>query len=435
MPQPMRWRASATRTPVVAASTTGPVEAVDRFDLAFHVFCLWTLVLLARPQDYVAALVPLRPALGLTVLTLLVTAIRPAGLNFAAAWRKETKLYFVFYAAMCAGIPFAIHRGRTFDVAVMGYVVNMAYFVMFLVHVNSWERFKRVLLVIMMAALVFCFFETTLGSFRLGRYFIRGGTMYDPNDIAFVGVSFLPFFLVIVLAKFGSLARIAASLGVLFTILLALYTGSRGGFLGLAIMFVLFLGLRIPQVGRGRKLMMAAVLAVVTLVNIDKIDVERFQSIASPGEDYNAYDEWGRKEIWKRGIILFLYHPLTGVGADNFSEAIGTMRQEEGLIPKWQPSHNSFVQVLTETGMFGIGAYVLLIVACLKGLNRLRRAESSVTHQELGVFPGILLIGFIAQLVSAFFLTQGYSIFLTLSFAVAASLVAIADGSREPMRA
>jgi len=58
MPQPMRWRASATRTPVVAASTTGPVEAVDRFDLAFHVFCLWTLVLLARPQDYVAALVP-----------------------------------------------------------------------------------------------------------------------------------------------------------------------------------------------------------------------------------------------------------------------------------------------------------------------------------------------------------------------------------------
>ena len=382
-----------------------------------------------------AALFPLRLALAFTGLTVMLTLLRGGGLSGANIWHKETKQYFLFYAAMCAGIPFAVHRGRTFDVAVTAYAVNILYFVMFLVHVNTWARFKRLLLVILVAAFVFSYFETTLGDFRLGRYVRSGSRMYDSNDVAFVGVSFLPFLLAVALGRFGKLSRTVASLVALSVVLLSLYTGSRGGFLGLVTFFVLFLGLPIPQVGRGRKMMLVACALVAALANIEKIDVDRFLTIASPQEDYNMSDEWGRKELWKRGIILFMGRPLTGVGADNFSEAIGTMRDQEGLIPKWQPSHNSFVQVLAETGMFGALGFFLLIVSCVKALNRLRRSDHSLTHADMGILPGVLQVGFIAQLVSAFFLTQAYSILLTLSFAVATSLSAIADRGREPPRA
>lgn len=435
IPQPMRWRGPATRTSPVARPATAAPGAVDHFDVAFHIFCVWTFILLARPQDYVSALVPLRLALVFTGLTALLTIGRGTGLNAASVWCRESKLYFAFFAAMCAGIPFAVHRGRAFDAVVMGYIVNMMYFVMFLLHVNSWARFKRVLMIIMVSALLFAYFETTLGDFRVGRYYRESSTMYDSNDVAYVALSFLPFLLSVGLGRFGTVTKGTATLGALSLILLALYTGSRGGFLGLAVMFVLFLGLRIPQMSGWRKLLMVAVLLLVAITNADKMNVERFMSIVSPGEDYNMSDEWGRKELWKRGIIVFLHHPLTGVGAENFSEAIGAMRSEEGLIPKWQPSHNAFVQVLTETGIFGFSAFVLLIVACLKGLNRLRRTDFSATYSEIGALPGILQIGFIAQLVSAFFLTQGYSIFLTLSFAAASSLTAIAGERREALRA
>ena len=433
VPQP-RWRRPAERAAPAPVDAPAPAEAVDTYDLSFYVFCVYTFILMARPQDYIAALVPLRLALVFTGLTFLVTVLRSDGLELGRVWRRETKLYIVFYAAMCAGIPFAVHRGRTFDVAVTGYIVNVLYFLLFLVQVNSWARFRRVLLVVMASALLFCYFETILGDFRSGRYVRRGSQMYDPNDVAFVGITFLPFLIGVALGRFTALVRLTASVGALFLVLLNLYTGSRGGFLGLVVLFALFLFLRMPQVGKPHKLAMTVVLLAGALANIDKIDVERYRSIGQLEEDYNMSDEWGRKEIWTRGLILFAQNPLTGVGAENFSEAIGTMRQAEGLIPKWQPSHNSFVQVLAETGVFGAGAYLLLIAACLRTLNRLRR-QGSATQVDVGVLPGILLVGFVAQLVSAFFLTFGYSILLTLSFAVATSLGAIAGGPRETRRA
>src|SRR5690606_20151216 len=110
---------------------------------------------------------------------------------------------------------------------VMGYLVNMVFFAMFLLHVNTWARFRRMLLVILAGALMFAYFETTLGDFRGGRYHRLGSMMYDPNDVAFVVISFLPYVLGVVLGIFGGLTKGVAGVGVLSLILLNLYTGSR----------------------------------------------------------------------------------------------------------------------------------------------------------------------------------------------------------------
>ena len=72
-----------------------------------------------------------------------------------------------------------------------------------------------------------------------------------------------------------------------------------------------------------------------------------------------------------------------------------------------------------------------LIVASARTFNRLRSRLCAIAP-DLGMVPSLLLAGFVAQLVCAFFLTQGYSLLFTLSFAVAASLNRIAAPKSTP---
>jgi O-antigen ligase len=391
---------------------------------SFFVFCVYTFILLGRPQDYVPALVPLRLALVFTALTILVTLFRSAKGSESPFRQAETKLYFTFFAIMCVGIPFAIHRRMSFEAVFQQYAVNMAFYVLFLVHVDSIARFKRVGLVLVFSSLILTQFALRFGEFQQGRLALSN-QMYDPNDIAFVQIALFAFPLWLVLGSSGPLVKGLALASALAGALLTMYTGSRGGLVGVAVFFLLFLWLRIPNLKRTFKTLMCAAVILTAVLNADKINVERYLTLTSLEEDAN-FGEFGRMDIWERGVQLFVDDPLTGVGVDNFPMAIGTMRVAESRVPYWQAPHNAYLQVLTETGVFGMAAFLLLIGTSLRTFNRLRRQEPAFADRDLGVLPGLLLIGFVAVLISAIFLSQAYSMFLTLYFAASAALKRIA---------
>jgi O-antigen ligase len=206
---------------------------------------------------------------------------------------------------------------------------------------------------------------------------------------------------------------------------LTLYTGSRGGLVALTTMFVLFTVLRTAKVRMWHKAFLLLTLVGLAWFNLDRINVERYRTIGNLGQDYNLSDEFGRSQLWQRGFQIFLRHPLTGVGADNFGEAVGTMRSQENVTPYWQAPHNSYVQVLAETGLFGTVTFVALIVTSMATFNRLRRNAAGASR-DFTALPGLLFVGFCALLVSASFLTQAYSVFFTLYFAVAGAVPVIA---------
>jgi O-antigen ligase len=248
-------------------------------------------------------------------------------------------------------------------------------------------------------------------------------------------VSLLSFAVCVLIGSFGKLAKILALASIVLGVLLALYTGSRGGLLGLGTFLLLFLFVRVRGVPKTAKVLMVVVLAVVALVNVDKINLDRYRTLGELGSDYNVTTEFGRIGIWQRGLQLFASHPLTGVGVTRFGEAIGTTRLEENFLPEWQAPHNSYIQVLTETGVFGGAAFLLLITTCVAILVGVMR-EAGKADEDVGRLAAVLLVGFIAQLVSAFFLSQAYSMFFTLMFAVSASLKGIttASGRTTPLR-
>jgi hypothetical protein len=78
--------------------------------------------------------------------------------------------------------------------------------------------------------------------------------------------------------------------------------------------------------------------------------------------------------------------------------------------------------VVTETGILGTVPFALLIGGALMTFNRARRRRNQIHNPDLAALPGLLLIGFGAQLVAASFLSQTYSTFFTLAFALSATV-------------
>jgi O-antigen ligase len=427
------WRPSVSRPTSdrfgepVAPSAAVADAAEARGGLPFFLFCALTFVLVGRPQDYIPWLVPLRLALTLSVLTGLVTLFQPSRGDQGTFRQPEAKVYLLFFATMLAGIPFSMHRSISFELIVYGYTSNVIFFLLFVTHVNTFQKYRRVLFILVVAAALFSIAGLSQGHIVKGRFAIRDSRMFDPNDIAFVELSLLPFALSILLGQFRLISKVIALTSIVCGVLLILYTGSRGGMLGFLAFALLFFSLRMGPLKKVHKAALLAVLAAAIMLNLDKINMERYLTITDLSEDYNLSDEFGRKEIWMKGAEIFLNDPLTGVGVGNFAMAIGHKRLEENLIPKWQGAHNSFVQITAELGIVGIVTFLWLIASSLRTLNRLRKqAQVSGAAKDLTVYAAMLVAGSGGLLVGGFFLTMGYSLFFTLFFATAAALRNIA---------
>jgi O-antigen ligase len=184
------------------------------------------------------------------------------------------------------------------------------------------------------------------------------------------------------------------------------------------------MALRIGHVKGVYKGVLLALLIGATLLNLDKINVERYETLTNLENDYNL-EEGGRWDVWKKGFIILAGRPLTGVGPGNFGMAIGNYRRDEGEFPKWQAAHSSFVQVLVEVGVIGGGIWLTLLWSTAGTFWRLRKRADP--DGEMAIWAGALFIGFVAQMISSAFLSMGYSIYYTLFFAIAVSLRHIAS--------
>ncbi len=383
----------------------------------FAIFQIWLFVVIGRPQDLIAELIPYRPALVLTVLMLLLIIFKYGGrLSAPMLLAGEGKKYLLFYAVMLIGIPFAYHRRVAFESVMLGYINNILFYFICVVMVDSLDRLKRVLLILTACTLYYSFFTLTQGTMSAGRFFTYGA-MFDPNDIAYVLVSLFPLSFFYLLNNEGFFKKIAALITASASTVVILLTGSRGGVLGLVAAGLATLFATGAVVKRSYKTLFVGAMAIAAIVMLasGSLNVERYGTLTNLESDYNVSDEFGRFQIWKRGAPLLAENPFTGTGVSCFPIAIGYLRADIGEIPKWQVAHSSYVQVAVETGIVGIGLFFALIASSLRTLFRCSRARSC--DGQLRTIAALLIVAFVGHLVAAFFLTQGYSVFFTLFFA------------------
>lgn len=226
-----------------------------------------------------------------------------------------------------------------------------------------------------------------------GRTVIRAiGLFPDPHMLAFYLGLILPFSLA--WAIFGERRRgffLAAS-GLFLTVLLL--TFSRGGYLGLIFSGLVFFWLAWPRLTvSGKKFFMAGfALAAAVFLLIGWPVAARLLSSFDLAEGSNS----GRLAIWQVSGEIAKNHLVTGVGLGNYSLSVSFNQGYRNAVT----SHNLYLDILAETGFFGLLAWLLVLATAACQAYKKRKA-----------FP-VAALGALAALAYFF----GHSFFETAIF-------------------
>lgn len=329
----------------------------------------------------------------------------------------EAKKYMLLYCIMIFGIPFAEHRGVAFKTAFLWYSVNVLFFYLLIIHIDSRDKLNQILFTISLAVFCYCLFTLVVGLSGLGRLSV--GSIYDPNDLAYFFVTLFPLSIPFIKGNHPTYRRAVATLVIILSPLVIFLTASRGGFLAFLAAFLLFSFTGFGGFKRSHKGIIVVGLILLLVLFGNRIDFERYQSLKDLKDDYNITSETGRIEIWKTGLKIIKSHPITGVGFKGFGRAHGYKRDAEGRIPIWKAAHNSYIQLCTELGIPAFLVFMSLIIGSFRSFLLCRNHGPSIPeHKESQFLCGIFIIAFTSQLIAAFFLDQAYSQFFPLFFAL-----------------
>lgn len=179
---------------------------------------------------------------------------------------------------------------------------------------------------------------------------------------------------------------------------------SRGGWLGMVAGLGLVVALRSRRAAvlSGLLLFLLVAAAVLGAMNLlPAVLSERFQgledwtlflrpvelrSIKITGENFALVE---RMAHWWAAYAMWLEHPITGVGVGNYPIAYETYR-----MPGWKDplghAHNILLNVMAETGLVGLVAYIVLSAwVFLYGLLALRRTRGHARAIVVGALGGL----------------------------------------------
>ena len=182
----------------------------------------------------------------------------------------------------------------------------------------------------------------------------------------------------------GKLACLLLLGAFIFTFLVLLATGSRGGIASVLIALLLMLAINFIW---GRWLLAAGVIGVVALFIIFGQD----QMLASPADAAEQLGFQARVEIWSRGLEALEEFPLTGVSMNGFRVLVGSFYPLT-LIPPLTDighAHNHLLQAGLDLGIPGMIAYLAIWILSAGLLWDALRKERSLPANFRPLLSGL----------------------------------------------
>jgi O-antigen ligase len=267
-----------------------------------------------------------------------------------------------------------------------------------------------------------------LGSAATGGLTRLSGENANPNELAAL---FLPGVVLSVFAALGErrpLLRWAASGAATILLVALLLTGSRGGLLGLSV--ALLAGIILAGAGRVRFGLVAVTLVMGSAVLVyyaALAPAEQADRVAAIGDDGGS----GRTDLWRVATEVASDRPLTGVGAGNFREAEARYAAREIdiaridlVLDESKVVHNTYLSILSELGVVGLGLFLFLVLAALASTVRALTLIVR-TSEQLELLVRGFLVGLLGLFASYVFASAEYRKPLWLLLGVALALPAI----------
>ncbi len=251
--------------------------------------------------------------------------------------------------------------------------------------------------------------QVTLSGQQLLRPY---ATFPHPNVLAgFLSLS-LPLTLLAIFRSKGGIRRYALVVVALLSMLALLLTFSRSGWLTFILevmvgVFLMWQRVKEGVLGITRQYpRLAAVLFLVLLASgVLALNLmgERFLAIFST----DSHSLRLRAKLMVASWEMFKTAPLTGVGPGHFLLYLPDFFQVQEVIRFFTPVHNIFLLQLTETGILGLVALLILTLAALSSAFCLKPPEEKAL--VVGQVLGLLVIGNLDHYL--FSLQQGQLLF------------------------
>ena len=260
----------------------------------------------------------------------------------------------------------------------------------------------------------------------------------DPNFYARILLIVIPLAVAYAFVERTRARRVAYAAAALIITAATLVTYSRGTMLAMFVMGALLLiGLRV----RARHMAFAAAAGVLVLVLLPSSISRRLLTIETLMPDYTAtavdYDSSveKRKLLGAAGMAMFDRHPIAGVGAGHygrmyprFANDIGSPWIDYHPAGTKEHPHGLYFEIASETGVLGLLAFAVVIVAALTALRHARRAFESRGDRELAIVTMTVAVAIASYLVASVFLHETHLRYLALFLGFAIALTRMARG-------
>lgn len=410
----------------------------------------------------IAAMAPARPAFYLTLIYVFIVYARVPeimdmvtgeafhwarlfmGLSLLAAvlfggsiraiFSRVGVCLMAFTLWLCICTPFSIWRGGSVRMLRDFWLIALFSFIIIAATVQGIEQCRKLMYALAGATAFIEVFTLALGRVQGGRVALLGGTLGNANYLAMMLLMGLPFCLFVIRTKPGmGPLKFFCLLMLLCVPVTVASTGSRGGLVTLAVMFLLYFW-PLPSSQKAAVGIVAIILAVFSIAWSTRSALDRYKTMfLSSGQirlsdsEQSAMDSMGlRKELLYSSLQLTLRHPLMGVGPGMFSVANANFSSETNGRANWNAwheTHNTFTQVSCEDGLPGLFLYCLTLFFCFK----IARSAQKLARQNpdlamLGHMAFAILLALIAFTGTSIFASNAYAYYFPMLAGVCVSL-------------
>jgi putative inorganic carbon (hco3(-)) transporter len=332
----------------------------ETWDWGWGGLLIFSILLFFRPQDQVTALgnahlSEVAAIIGLTAMVLLNSKRREP------LTRMTPELLGVIGLALVIliTIPTSFWPTGSLSVFTDIYIKVALVFMLMVNTVTSPRRIERICWVIVLAFGYVSFrawmdYARGVNLVEGGRVAgAAGGFFENPNDLALNLAAFLPLAMTYVKRPGPTFKRMTSAVIVVLMVGAIIFTKSRSGLLGAVAMFGVYL-----LVTRSLKPSVILGLVVAGLLVVPVMPQsfwDRMASITDSEKDTTGSRE-ERRLLMEQAWTIFLENPITGIGAGQFQNY-----GPPGQAKKWRVTHNAYLQVAAEIGIFGLALFLFIV--------------------------------------------------------------------------
>lgn len=385
---------------------------------------LYVFIFLFRPGEVFPSLAPMRVELltgGLAMLAVILHQILNRGrVNFPID--KISISLLVFLGVIFLSTLTSYEKTVTVDTGI-DFIKLLIFYYLIVSLVDSRRRFM--LFMAFFTLMILYIGADAFKEYLAGNYHTRmnvdrlvGSTSAggDPNTLAATLASSIPLFVAVAVYYKNLLKRTFWIFGALSMIPLVGITGSRSGIIALGA--VIGVGLMYTR-HRVAALLMAVVLLLGVWTMLPDQYKVRYETLGNVTENVDEVSS-GRWHIWKTGLRMIAERPVLGIGAGAFLWAHSS---GDFGASRWLESHNLYIQLAAEMGIFGFVAWFLFLYLFMSKLRFLGRAvKRDHRLRWMRLFTNSFMVVIITLLISGMF---GHNLYRYTWYVLAGLTVAL----------